>query len=78
MYVLVPLKFKSGFIKIMKKSKILAILGTVIGLIIIIIGFFMKNTWQVCAGTYMILWVYEVYQNHKLMQHLTSMLASKS
>lgn len=62
----------------MTTSKLLAMFGTVIGLIIITMGFFMKNSWQICAGTYMILWVYEAYQNHKLMKHLKNMLASKS
>ena len=62
----------------MKTSKILAILGTILGVSIIVIGFIMKNSWQICAGTYMILWVYEAYQNHRLMKHLKTVLTKKS
>lgn len=62
----------------MTTSKVLAISGLVLGLGAIIFGFIMKNSWQIAAGTYMILWVYEAYQNHKLMKHLKNMLTSKS
>jgi uncharacterized protein (DUF983 family) len=60
----------------MKKSKILAMSGIIIGIIVVGLGFFMKNSWQVCAGTYMILWVYEVYKNHELMLKLKDILLS--
>jgi hypothetical protein len=58
----------------MKKSKILAILGALFGTAVIVFGFMLKNSWQVCAGTYIVLWVYEAYQNHQLMRKLTQAL----
>jgi hypothetical protein len=62
----------------MTTSKVLAISGLVLGLGTIIMGFIMKNSWQICAGTYMLLWVYETYQNHKLMKMLNEMLKNAS
>lgn len=61
----------------MTTSKVLAISGLVLGLGAIIFGFIMKNSWQIAAGTYMILWVYEAYQNHVLMKYLKQVLTDK-